>query len=35
MAAVYQETKTEIIVVTTHPLSQADVERKLWSGRWK
>ncbi len=35
MAVVYEETKAEIIVVTIHPLNQADVERKLRSGRWR
>jgi hypothetical protein len=35
MAVVYEETEAEIIVITIHPLSQADVESKLRSGRWR
>lgn len=35
MAVVYEETETEIIAVTVHPLERADVEAKLRSGRWR
>jgi hypothetical protein len=34
MMVVFEETESEIVVVSIHPLEERDVERKISNGRW-
>jgi len=35
MMVVFEETASEIVAVSIHPLDERDVERKIRNGRWK
>ena len=35
MMVVFEETESEIIAVSVHPLDERDVERKVRNGRWR
>jgi hypothetical protein len=34
MIVVFEETESEIVAVSIHPLDERDVERKIRNGRW-
>jgi hypothetical protein len=34
MMVVFEETESEIVAVSIHPLDERDVERKIRNGRW-
>ena len=34
MMVVFEETESEIVAVSIHPLEERDVERKISNGRW-